>query len=135
MFPDELKEVPPFLVWIRNAIAIAIKNGDKINKNMLHMSMPPKLQARPYRAMYAFGTHIRVSNVEKHLTTLDSGVAATFQHECISRPNDQRSIIAKLEYVGWVEEILELNYGVLKIVVLLCNWVKANYSGSSATMK
>lgn len=71
--------------------------------------------------MYAFGTHIQVSNVGKHLTTLDSGVAATFEHKCISGPNDQRPIIAKLEYVGWVEEILELNYGVLKIVVLLCN--------------
>jgi hypothetical protein len=41
----------------------------------------------------------------------------------------------KLEYIGWVEEILELNYKVLKIVVLLCNWVKANYSGNFATMK
>jgi hypothetical protein len=46
MFPDELKEVPPFLMWIRNVIAIVIKNGDKVDKNILHMSMPPKLQAR-----------------------------------------------------------------------------------------
>jgi hypothetical protein len=46
VFPNELKEVPPFLVWIRNAIVIAIKNGDKVDKNILHMSMPPKLQAR-----------------------------------------------------------------------------------------
>lgn len=28
-----------------------------------------------------------------------------------------------------------INYGVLKIVVLLCNWVKANYNKSSATIK
>jgi hypothetical protein len=44
-------------------------------------------------------------------------------------------VLAKLKYVGWVEEILQLNYGILKIVVLLCNWVKVNYSRNSVTMK
>jgi hypothetical protein len=44
-------------------------------------------------------------------------------------------MLAKLEYISWVEKSLELNYRVLKIVVLLCNWVKLNYSGNSATMK
>jgi hypothetical protein len=101
VFLDELKEMPPFLVWIRNAIVIAVKNGDKINITMLHMSMPPKLQARSYHAMYAFGTHIWVSNVEKHLTTLDSGLGATFEHKCILGPNDQRSIIS-IVGVCWV---------------------------------
>lgn len=37
--------------------------------------------------------------------------------------------------MGWVEEILELNYKVLKTVVLLYSWVKANYNGSSAIIK
>jgi hypothetical protein len=40
-----------------------------------------------------------------------------------------------LEYVGWVEEILEQNYGVLKTIVLLCNWVKVDYNESNATIK
>jgi hypothetical protein len=44
-------------------------------------------------------------------------------------------VLAKLKYVGWVEEILQLNYGILKSVVLLCNWVKVNYSRNSVTMK
>jgi hypothetical protein len=35
---------------------------------------------------------------------------------------------------GCLKEILELNDGVLNIVVLLCNWVKANYSGSNASV-
>ncbi len=50
-------------------------------------------------------------------------------------PNYHRLVVAKLECVGWVEKILELNYGVLSFVVLLCNWVKVNYIGSSATVK
>jgi hypothetical protein len=36
--------------------------------------------------------------------------------------------------VGWVEEIFKLNYRILNLV-LLCNWVKANYVWGSATMK
>jgi len=67
--------------------------------------------------------------------TLDSGVVTTFEHECISRPNKQILVLAKLKYVGWVEEILELNYGILKIVVLVYNWVKVNYRRNSVTMK
>jgi hypothetical protein len=55
--------------------------------------------------------------------------------ECVLGPNDENPILAKLEYVGWVEEILEFNYRVLKLVVLFCNWVKSNYIGSSATIK
>jgi len=34
-----------------------------------------------------------------------------------------------------LKKILELNYVVLNIVVLLCNGVKTNYGGNSATMK
>jgi hypothetical protein len=41
-----------------------------------------------------------------------------FEQKCILGPNDQRPILAKLEYVGQVEEILELNYGVFNIVVV-----------------
>ncbi|CAM6062576.1 unnamed protein product [Sphagnum tenellum] len=106
-----------------------MKEGETIDKYTLHVSMPPTLEARSYRTMFAFGNHFHVSNVEEHLTTFDSGVVATFEHECRSRPNDQRPILAKLEYVGWVEEILELNYGALKTMVLLCDWVKTIIMG------
>ncbi len=36
---------------------------------------------------------------------------ATFEQKCISGPNDQKSVLTKLEYVVHVEEIMELNYG------------------------
>jgi hypothetical protein len=85
--------------------------------------------------MYAFGNHICVVIVEEHLTTSDNGVVAMFEQVCVLGPNDQRPIVANLECVGWVKKILELNNGVKNIVVLLCNWVKANYSKSNATIK
>jgi len=53
----------------------------------------------------------------------------------VSIPNDYKLVLAKLEYVGWVEGMLKLNYKVLNIVVFLCNWVKAKYVESNATMK
>jgi hypothetical protein len=76
--------------------------------------------------MYTFGNHFKVVNIEKHLTTNHNGVVAIFEEECILEPNDENPVFAKLEHIGWVEEILELIYGVLKMVVLFCNWVKAN---------
>jgi hypothetical protein len=43
--------------------------------------------------------------------------------------------MASFEYVGWIEEILELDYGRFQTIVLLCNWLVANYEGSSAIVK
>ena len=42
---------------------------------------------------------------------------------------------SELEYVGWVEEILSVDYGHFEVVVLYCNWVVANMKGDGATMK
>ena len=41
----------------------------------------------------------------------------------------------ELEFVGWVEEILDVDYEHLKVAVLYCNWVVANMKGDGATMK
>jgi hypothetical protein len=70
------------------------------------MSMPPTLEATTYCAMYAFGSHLCVSSGEEHLITRDSSIVATFEQECVLVPNYQRPILVKLEYVGWIEEIL-----------------------------
>jgi hypothetical protein len=35
--------------------------------------------------------------------------------------------MASLEYVEWIEEILQLDYGKFQAVFILCNWVVANY--------
>jgi hypothetical protein len=49
--------------------------------------------------MYAYGNHIRVASAKEHLTTNDCGVVATFEQKCILSPNDQKLVLAKLEYV------------------------------------
>jgi hypothetical protein len=54
---------------------------------------------------------------KEHLITNINGVAIIFEQKCVLQPNYQILAFAKLKYVKWVEEILELNYGVLNIVV------------------
>ncbi len=69
------------------------------------------------------------------MITRDRSIVATFEQECVLGPNYQWPIIVKLEYVGWIEAILELNYGVFNIIVFFCDWVKANYTSSSTIVK
>jgi len=94
VFPNYLKEVPPFPEWIRNSITTIVKEGDKIEKDVVHVSMPPTLEAKNYRVMWVFSNHIRVLGVEEHSTMHDSGVTTIFQHECVSRPNYDRLVVA-----------------------------------------
>jgi hypothetical protein len=82
---------------------------------MLHMFMPPTLEARSYWRVYVFGNHIHVSNAKDYLIAFDYNMTTTFGH-------DWRPILTKLKYIRWTKEIWELNYGILKFVVLLCNW-------------
>jgi hypothetical protein len=40
-----------------------------------------------------------------------------------------------LEYVGWVEDLISVDYGKFEVVVLYCTWAQANKSGARASMK
>lgn len=86
--------------------------------------------------MYAYGYHFRVRSAEGSFSrTCDSGVAAIFRRPCQSGRRDQNPIDASIEYIGQILEIVELNYGRHCIVLLVCEWVKANYRGRNATVK
>ncbi len=73
--------------------------GEAIEQDVVYLSIPPTLEAKSHQAMWAFGNHIHVSSAKEHLTTHDSRVVTIFEQECVSRPNDQKLVIAKLEYV------------------------------------
>jgi len=90
---------------VRATISSSSENGETIDINVVHMSMQPTLETTSYCAMYVFRNHLHVSSGEEHLTTSDNGIAISFEQEGVSGPNDQRPILAKLEYVGWVEKI------------------------------
>jgi hypothetical protein len=59
MFLNRLKEVSPFPIWIRSLIFVAIREGDTIERDVVHMFMP-----RIDQTMWVFGNHICFSRVE-----------------------------------------------------------------------
>jgi hypothetical protein len=77
-----------------------------------------------------------VKNAEESITkTCDSGVATFFRRPCRSGRRDANVVDANLEYIGQILEIVELNYGRHCTVLLVCDWVKANYRGRNATVR
>ena len=109
--------------------------GCTIDPLVMDTSQGPLLMATAFKSMYAYGNYYRVLSCEAALKTIDSGVAATFKQVCRNGMRDGNQIDADIEYVGHVEEILELNYRQHSLVVLVCDFVKANYIGENATIK
>jgi len=105
------------------------------SEDVINLSKLASLHATKYKSMWAFGNHLRVAAVESNLRTCDSGVAATFHRPCRSSVGDTNPVSADIEYVGHVEEIVELDYGGLCVVLLICSWVRANYHGNIALVK
>ena len=66
---------------------------------------------------------------EEHMSTANSGVATLFEQFHKLNMDDSNPKMRKEEYLGWIEEILELHYGEYYVVLLAYNWMKARYMG------
>jgi len=134
-FPRELQKLPDFAQWVLEEVRREQQVGDVVNPRVLDTARGPLNVASAYKSMYAYGNHYRVLSSERSMKTCDSGVAATFRQVCRNGTRDVNQVDADVEYVGHIEEILELNYRRHCLVVLVCNFVKANYVGENATIK
>jgi hypothetical protein len=138
VFPRELRPLPVFSEWIQEKVRHeqqAVVVVDQMVVDTALGGLGPLRVAIAYRSMYAFGNHFRVISSERTLRTCNSGVAATFRQVCRNNTRDANQVQADVEYVGHIEEILELNYRRHCLVVLVCDFVKANYRGDNATIK
>ena len=99
-------------------------------KDIFEASRVPKSMATGYRAMYAKGMHIRVHDAEDDKLTSDSGVAASVWRRQ-REPELGRTFLSGKWYVGWVEEIIELNYRSHCVAVLACSWIPADLERSN----
>ena len=105
-----------FNTWFRKAASEDIALGNEVSEDILALLLPPRREAKGYKAMYAYGNHIRVRSAEVDMSTCDSGVAATFLQSCRASSSDKKMRTANLEYVGWVDEIISVDM----VVVLYC---------------
>jgi hypothetical protein len=121
--------------WMEIDVQEGMDAGEDIEADVYNLSKPPCTEATAYKSMYAFGYHFRVATAEVSFKTVDSGVAAKFEHPWRSGICDRNPMVAPVEYVGYLKEILEVNYRTLCVTVLVCRWTKANYRGPHATIR
>ena len=134
-FPRELQPLPPIAEWVQEEVRREQQEGILVDAMVVDTARGPLPIAAAYKSMHAFGNHYRVLSSERPRKTCDSGVAATFTQLYRNSTRDGNQVNAAVEYVGHIEEILELNYRRHCLVVLVCDFVKANYRGENATIK
>ena len=123
-YPPELSDVPPFADWLKQRVEHAQRAGEHVDEDVIQYSCPPERYATSHRQMYSFGMHLRVRSSEGGLVTRDSCVVAAFTQQLRWGIRNGRPIERTAEHVGFIEEILELDYRNHCTTVLLCEWVK-----------
>jgi hypothetical protein len=108
------------------------RSGWKKRSDVYEASWLPEKVAIGYRAMYAHGIHLRICEAEKEKVTFDSRVAAAVWRRSGSRNVHCADEVETAEYVGWVEEILELNYRRHSCIVLVCSWIPGDLGMQNA---
>jgi hypothetical protein len=90
----------------------------------------PKVRATGYCHMYAHGMHFHIRDVEEEKITCDSVIAASVWRRTRRDFKESREM-ETVQYVGWIQEILELDYRSHCCIVLLCSWVSATLQASN----
>lgn len=123
-YPADLHDLPPFATWLTARVGTLRNAGEHVHDDVVQYGQPPERYAIAHRQMHAYGMHLRVRSAEEGLVTRDSCVVASFTRQlrwglCNGLPIERTD-----EYVGYLEEILELDYRNHCTTVLVCDWVK-----------
>ena len=116
-----LSSLPKFSEWLPIEVDRLIAEGREIPEMVRESSRPPSLEATVFRSMKAYGMHLRVRSAEEHKLTCDSAVAATFLQSERGTQTEEHQTFVPVEYIGYLDEILELNYSGHCVIVLLCS--------------
>jgi transcription termination factor Rho len=104
---------PKFEEWIFNAINDAKEEGQYITTEESELSQSPHIWAIRFSGMWAYGSHLRVEEKDKGKTNCDCVVSAEFLHE-----------IEKKFYVGFIQEIIQVDFGENSPILLKCKWIR-----------
>ena len=125
-YPTDLLDLPPFPSWLTTEVRTQQDAGQHVDPDVVQYATPPQRHAVAHCQMHAFGMHFRVRSVEADRVTCDSAVVASFTEQLRWRLRNGRPIEVTKEYVGYIEEILELDYRNHCTTVLVCNWVRVS---------
>jgi hypothetical protein len=134
-YPPNMLNLPAFVEWMAAEVERADAASVNVPKMVKDSAKLPSSEAIAFRAMKAHGMHLRVRSAEQDKNTYDSTVAATFLRPSGRPENEVNLTMIPVEYIGWIEEILELNYGGHCTIILLCSWMKARVGDPHATVK
>jgi hypothetical protein len=125
-YPIDLNRLPEFVEWLKEEVGKANDSDDKPTLDVYKSPYLLERMATGYRAMYAHGMHLRIRGVEEDKVTCDSGVATVVWERRRSQNVECGDKLLTAKYVGWVEEIIELNYRSHCCIVILCSWISGS---------
>jgi hypothetical protein len=113
-YPSNM-EKEAFTIWFPVVVHDDINQEADVSMHVQALLMPPLRNAKSYKSMYAYGNYIRVRSMESNINTCDSGVA-TFLHACRASNSSTNVRTTNLQYIGWVEEIIRIDYGEFELL-------------------
>jgi hypothetical protein len=122
-YPIKLNRLLEFVEWLKEEVAKAMQSNDKPAKDVYKASRLLERVAMGYKAMYEYGMYLRIWEAEEDKVTCDIGVAAAVWECKRSKDYEAMDNLDSAENVGWMEEILELNYQSPCYIIVLCSWI------------
>jgi hypothetical protein len=119
MYLEELYKMPALANWLRMIVLIATGTMDRSYVDVSEASQLPEMVATDFCYMYAHGMHFRIRNAKEEKVTCDSTLASSMWRRKPKRIFQESGEMETMDYIGWIEEILELNYRSHYCIVLL----------------
>ncbi|XP_060969844.1 uncharacterized protein LOC133037053 [Cannabis sativa] len=117
-----------FIGWLKNTI-LAIDHG--VSKELEYISFGPDTQVVKHHAYIVGGKRFHTKERDDARTVQNSGVSIVAEAISIvaeamhfASTKDRNPVQSTMTYYGVVDEIWELDYGLLRIPLLKCSWVE-----------
>ena len=98
---------------------------EKPSNDQHEASKLPEWEAISYKVIHAHGMHLRMRSTKKEKITCDSRIACAVLRNYRGRGYKNQSKFEVAEYIGWIEEIVKLEYCNHCCIILVCSWVRA----------
>ena len=133
VYPADCIELPPFPEWFESSMRSHDFATEYERSLVMAYSVPPMLKAIVFKACRAYGNHWRTIPSLQSLVdcdssafrTFDSSMACTFAEKRTNRAGVIRD--DSIEYAGVLTEIIELNYGGMKVVLFKGRWANPSW--------